>query len=215
MKKEAQNVQGNNNPRSFTKYLSLVGPDIVGDVTHKLELVDHTIPIDSVTLAVGSESTLGTHTDLVKSSVERDVVTLGDELGSIDNALLHLFLVLKLGKLAGDDTENDVLVRGEELKGLKATGAFGVVLEVVSVHVELLEQLDGNAVIASLGEVTAADKVTAAQVNTDMHVGGQIGETVIVLLDVLLEHGVGAVHVQRVLLEAGKEFLRAEVCRTG
>jgi hypothetical protein len=46
-----------------------------------------------------------------------------------------------------------------------------------------------------------------------VHVGGQVGETVVVLLDVLLEHVVGAVHVQRVFLEAVQELVGAEVCR--
>ena len=196
----------------MTQSLSLVGPDIVGDIPNKLELVDHAIPIDSITLTVRSKATLGADTDLVQSSIERDVVTLSDELGSINDALLHLFLVFELGELASDDTEDDVLVRGKELEGLEAAGARGVVFEVVGVHVQLLEELDGNAVVTALGEVTAADEVTAAQMNTDVQIGGQVDEDVVVLLDVLLEHVVGAVHVQGVFLEAVEELLGAEVC---
>lgn len=158
-----------------------------------------------------SKSTLGADTDLVKSSVEGNVVTLGNELSSVENTLLHFFLVFEGGELASHDTENDVLVRGEELEGLEATGAGSVVLEVVGVHVQLLEQLDGDTVVTALGEVTAADEVTAAQVDTDVQVSGQVGGDVIVLLDVLLEHGVGAVHVEGVFLEAIEELLGAEV----
>jgi hypothetical protein len=44
-----------------------------------------------------------------------------------------------------------------------------------------------------------------------VHVLGQTDEAVVVLLDILLEHVVGAVHVERVLLEAAQELLRAEV----
>jgi hypothetical protein len=44
-----------------------------------------------------------------------------------------------------------------------------------------------------------------------VHISGQVGEAVVVLLDVLLEHIVGGVHVQGVLLETGKELLGAEV----
>ena len=191
--------------------LSLVGPDIVGDITDKLKLVDHAVPVDSITLAVGSKSTLGADTDLVKSSIKRDVVTLGDELGSINDTILHLLLILELGELASDDTQDDILVDGKEFEGLKATRARSVVLKVVGVHVQLLEKLDSDTVIATLGEVTAADEVTAAQVNTDVHISGKFGEAVVVLLDVLLEHVIGGVHVQRVLLEAVKELLGAEV----
>lgn len=162
---------------------------------------------------MGSKSTLGTNTNLVQGSIERDVVTLSNELGSINDAGLHLLLVLHGGELGSDDSQDDVLVGGQELEGLEATGTGGVVLQVVGVHVQLLEQLDGNAVVTAFGEVTAADEVTAAQVDTDVHVGGQVGETVVVLLDVLLEHVVGAVHVQRVFLEAVQELVGAEVCR--
>ena len=47
--------------------------------------------------------------------------------------------------------------------------------------------------------------------NTNVHIGGQVCEAVVVLLDILLEHGIGGVHVQRVLLEASEELIRAEV----
>jgi hypothetical protein len=48
-------------------------------------------------------------------------------------------------------------------------------------------------------------------VDADVHVGGQVDEAVVVLLDVLLEHHVGGVYVQRILLEAVEELLGAEV----
>lgn len=191
--------------------LQLVGPDIVGDVTNQLELVDHAIPVNSVTLTVGSESTLGADANLVQGSLEGDVVALSDDLGGIDDPSLHLLLVLHGGELGGDNTQDDVLVGGEVLEGLEATGTLGVVLEVVGVHVQLLEELDGDAVVATLGKVTAADEVTAAQVDTNVHVLGDTDEAVVVQLDVLLEHIVGSVDVQGVSLEAVKEFLRAEV----
>lgn len=161
-----------------------------------------------------SKATLWADTDLVKGSLEGDIVPLGDELGRIDDALLHLLLVLHSGELAGDDAENDVLVRGQVLEGLEAAGSLRVVLEVVGVHVELLEQLDGDAVVAALGEVAAADEVAAAQVHADVHVRWQADEAVVVQLDILLEHVVGGVHVERVLLEAVQELFRAEVYKT-
>lgn len=51
--------------------------------------------------------------------------------------------------------------------------------------------------------------------NTDVHVGGQVCEAVIVLLDILLEHGIGGVHIQRVFLEASEELIGAEVLVEG
>jgi hypothetical protein len=48
-------------------------------------------------------------------------------------------------------------------------------------------------------------------VNTNVHVLGQTDEAVVVLLDVLLEHVIGGVYVERVLLEAAQELFRAEV----
>lgn len=77
--------------------------------------------------------------------------------------------------------------------------------------VQLLEEFNGDTVVAALGEVTAADKVTATQVNTDVQIGRQVGETVVILLDVFLKHGIGRVHIQRVLLEASQELLGAKV----
>lgn len=193
--------------------LSLVRPDIIGDIPNQLKLVNHTIPVNSITLTVRSKSTLRTNTNLVKGSVERDVVTLSDELGSINNAGLHLLLVLQSGELGSDHTQDDVLVGGQELEGLEAAGAGGIVLEVVGVDVQLLEELDGDAVVAALGEVTATDEVAAAQVDTDVHVRREVDEAVVVLLDILLEHVVGGIHVQRVFLEAVQELLGAEVWR--
>lgn len=195
----------------FPSHSRLVRPDIISNLTHKLELVDHAIPVNSIALAVRSETTLRADTDLVKGLLEGDVVTLSDELSGINNALLHLLLVLHGGELASDDAENHVLVAGEVLEGLEATGALGVILQVIGVDVELLEQLDGDAVVSTLGEVAAADEVAAAQVHANVHVLGQTDETVVVLLDVLLEHVVGAVHVERILLEAAQELLRAEI----
>lgn len=111
---------------------------------------------------MGSKTTLRANTNLVKCSIERDVVPLSNELSSINDPLLHLLLVLKFGELASDNTQNDILVGGQELERLETTGTGGIVLEVVGVDIQLLEELDGDTIIAALGEVAAADKVTAA-----------------------------------------------------
>lgn len=189
----------------------MTGPNIVGDITDKLELVDHAVPINGITHTVGSKSTLRTDTDLIKRSFERNVIAFGNVLGSVDDTPLHLLHILELGELAGDDTEYDILMGGKELKRLEATRARGIVFQVVGVHVELLEKLNGDAIIATLREVTATDEVAAAQVDTDVHVNGQVEEAVVVLLDVLFEHDVGAIHIQSVILKAVEEFFGAEV----
>lgn len=191
--------------------LRLVRPNIIGNLADQLELVNHTIPVNGIALTVRSKSTLRANTDLVQSSLNRDVVTLGNDLGSIEHAGLHLLLVLHSGKLAGDNAQDDILVWWQVLEGLETTGTLGVVLQVIGVHVQLLEQLDGDAVIATLGEVTATDEVAAAQMHANVHVRRQADEAVVVQLDVLLEQVVGAVDVERVLLEAVQELLRAEV----
>lgn len=194
--------------------LRLVRPDVVGNLPHQLELVHHTLPVNSIALPVRSKATLRADTDLVEGGFEGDIVALGDELGRINNALLRLLLVLHRGELAGDDAENDVLVRGQVLEGLEAAGALRVVLEVVRVYIELLEQLDGDTVVAALGEVAASNEIAAAQVHADVHVRWQADETVVVQLDVLLEHVVSSVHVEGVRLEAVQELFRAEIYTT-
>lgn len=74
-----------------------------------------------------SKTTLRANTNLVERSIEGDVVTLGNELSSVDNTLLHLLFVLEIGELAGDNAQNDILVGGQELEGLKAAGTGGIV----------------------------------------------------------------------------------------
>lgn len=191
--------------------LRLVGPDVVGNVTDKLKLVDHAIPIDSVALTVRSETTLRANTDLVQGCLDRDVVALGDDLGSVVDTLLHLLLVFHGGELAGHNTEDDILVSGQVLEGLETTGTLSVILQVVSVDVQLLEQFNGDTVITTLGEVTATNEVSAAQVNTNVEILGQTDEAVVVQLDVLLEHVVRGVHVALIGLEAVQEFLGTEI----
>jgi hypothetical protein len=48
-------------------------------------------------------------------------------------------------------------------------------------------------------------------VHANVHVLGQADEAVVVQLDVLLEHVIGGVDVEGVLLEAAQELLGAEV----
>ena len=111
---------------------------------------------------------------LLERLLARDAVALGDKVGSLVDPLHELFLLLQLGELGRDETENDDLVLrqvGERLVApegerksvgahflsfayggctyLKATSACCVVLEVVNLGVELLEELLRNPVVCS------------------------------------------------------------------
>ena len=167
--------------------------------------------VNGVALSVTGKTTLRANTQLVQSLLRGDTVTLCDELGSLVDALLRLLLVLQLRELASHHTQDHVLVLGEFLQRLEASSTSSVVLKVVSVDVKLLEQLGGNTVIATLGEVTATNEVATTNVNSNVEIGGALGNGVVVQLDVLGERLIGGVLVQGVLLPAGKHLLVAEV----
>ncbi|GFF43553.1 hypothetical protein IFM46972_07244 [Aspergillus udagawae] len=207
-----RHLQHSHSQISFDNRASqLTGPDIVSNFADELQLVDHAIPVNRVTLTVTGKTTLRADADLLEGLFNANVVALGDELGSFVDALLHLLLVLELGELAGYNAQDDVLVARQLLQRLEATGTGGVVLEVVGVDVELLEQLGSDAVIATLGEVTATNKVTATDVNTDVEIGRTLGQQFVVLLDVLFKCLVGSGGVQKIGLPALQHLLRAEV----
>lgn len=175
--------------------LRLTLPDVVGDLTDQLQLGNHVVPDDSVALVVTGKSALWADSNTIQGFFDSLVVALGDEFGGFQDALLHLFLVLQLGELASHDTQDDILVLGQDLEGLEATSTGSVVLKVVSINIQLLEELDGNTVIATLRKVTAVDEVTTAQVDTNVEVSGALSQAVIVQLDVLVEQVIGRVLV--------------------
>lgn len=143
--------------------------------------------VDGIALTVTGKPTLRANTNLLQSLLSSDTVALGDELSGLVHPLLHLLLVLQLGELAGHHSQDHVLVFGELLERLEASSARGVVLEVVGVDVEFLKELGGNAVVATLGEMTAANEVAATDVDADVEVGRALGKGIVVQLDVLLE----------------------------
>lgn len=167
--------------------------------------------INGIALAVTGKSALRTNPNLLQGLLDGSAVTLRNELGRVEHPLLHLLLVLQLGELAGHHSQDHVLVLGQFLERLEASGTGGVVLEVVGVNVELLEQLGGDVVIATLGEVTATNEVTTADVDADVEVGGALGEGIVVQLDVLVEQLQGSLLVQGVFFPALKHLLGAEV----
>lgn len=193
-------------------HLQLARPDIISNFAHQLQLVNHTLAINSIALTVTSKPALRANTTLLQRLLNRNPITLSNELSSLIHPLLHRLLVLELRELRGHDAQNDVLVTGQFLEGLEAASTLGIVLKVVGVDVELLEELGGDAVIAALGEVARADKVAAADVNADVEVSGALGERVVVQLDVLVEELVGGLVVQGVFFPALEHLVGAEVC---
>lgn len=84
------------------------------------------------------ETTLWADTALLKSIFVRLTSALRNPVGCLVDASDHLVLVLELGELGCDDTENHVLVLGKVRKWLETTGTRRVVFKVVCVNVEVL-----------------------------------------------------------------------------
>lgn len=140
------------------------------------------------------ETALGADTALLDRVLARLSGTLGNPVRSLVDTRNHLLLVLELGELRGDHTKDNILVLGQVLERLEATGAGCIVLEVVCVDVQVLEELLRNVVVCALGEVTAADVVTTAKMNAKVHVRRSL-EALVVKLDVCVEHLVGGLVV--------------------
>jgi hypothetical protein len=134
--------------------------------------------------------------------------SLRDKFGSFVDSLDEVFLLLELGELGADETENRTLVLGQVSEGFEASSAFGVVFEVVAVDVELVEQHDGDAVVASLTKVHAVLEVSSAQVDSNSHVFGNVPNTIVVELDVGVEDRLG---FYSLLLHTREHGFRAEV----
>jgi hypothetical protein len=97
------------------------------------------------------------------------------------------------------------------LQWLEAARPRCVVLEVVRVHVQFPEELGCYALAGALGEVAAANEVTAADMKADVHVWRAFGDAGVVQLDVRGEQFVGCVLVGLVLLLASEHGFQAEV----
>ena len=87
---------------------------------------------------MGREAALRADATLLDGIFTRLAGALGDPIGGLVNTGDHLVFVFELGELGGDDAEDDVLVLGEVFERFKASGAWGVVLEIVGVYVEIL-----------------------------------------------------------------------------
>lgn len=112
---------------------------------------------------MGAETALRGNADALERLLLGLAAALGDELSRLVHASLHLLLVLEGRHLGADDTNDHVLVLREELQGLEATRALGVVLKVEGVDVEVLEKLLRDDVVGTLGKMASANEVSTAQ----------------------------------------------------
>lgn len=134
--------------------LRLSRPDLLGNIVDKLELGKHLLLCHTLsTNSDTSETALGADANILESLLEAAALTVGDDLGGVENSVLDDLGVLELGLLGGDDTEDDVLVLGEETQGLETAGTRVVVLEEEGVVVECREELFGDLFVGALAEV--------------------------------------------------------------
>jgi hypothetical protein len=144
--------------------LGAVGPELVSDLLDKVELGEHLVLGHGLgTDTSAGETALRADTDALHGLLTADALTLGDDVGGLEDLLLDLLGILEVGDLCADDTENDVLVLGEEAEGLEATAARVIVLEVEGVVVKGLEESLGDLLVRALGEVHRLGEVTYTQ----------------------------------------------------
>jgi hypothetical protein len=144
--------------------LGAVGPELVSDLLDKVELGEHLVLGHGLgTDTSAGETALRADTDALHGLLTADALTLGDDVGGLEDLLLDLLGILEVGDLCADDTENDVLVLGEEAEGLEATAARVIVLEVEGVVVEGLEESLGDLLVRALGEVHRLGEVAYTQ----------------------------------------------------
>lgn len=168
-------------PSRFTR------PDTIRQLPHQHQLIDHIPPPNLIPSLMTREPTLRAHPQPPQRIPSTLTIPPRHKVRSLIHPPLHLIQILQFRKLARDDAEDHILVLRQALQRLKASGSGRVVLEVVRVHVEIPEELLGDAVVAAFGEVTAVDEVAAAEVDADVHVGGAVGDAVVVESDVVVE----------------------------
>jgi len=195
----------------FESISRLVRPDLVRQFPHKLQLVLHILPYNCVSFLVTCKSTLWADAQSLQRLLPRLPGSLSYNICGLEHPLLHLLFVLQLRELTCDDTKNDVLIGWEMQQRLEVTGPRGVVLEVVGLHIKVLEDLGGDAVVAAFGEVTGAHEVTAADVETEVHLRGVFRDAGVVSVDVDVKEIIERAVVGGVLLPSFDHLLGAEV----
>src|SRR5687767_5558653 len=136
---------------------SRLSPNLIRNRPDQRQLLLLLLLIQRIPALMRTKPTLRAHTNPLERLLRSLTTALSHPLRRADHPLLHVLLVLQLRELSADDADDDVLVLGEVLEGLKTAGALGVVFEVEGVDVEGLEELLGNDVVGALGEVAATD----------------------------------------------------------
>jgi hypothetical protein len=136
--------------RQTETVLRLAGPDLISNSPDKLQLLAHILVLERVTLGVRSKTTLRRNTHTLQSLLSRLPTALGNEISSLVHSLYHLLLVLQLRELASNNTQDNILVLGQMLQRLETSCARGIVLEVISIHIQILEEFGGNVIVSAL-----------------------------------------------------------------
>ena len=159
---------------------SSLTPDLIGNLSHKSQLLLLILLSQGISALVGAEPTLWADSNPLQSLLTRLTASLRDEVGRLEYPLLDLVLVLQFAELGADGTDDDILILGEELERLEATRTGRIVLKIESVHLEVGEELLGDDVVCTLGEVAATNEVAAAQMDACVEVCGQLADAVVV-----------------------------------
>jgi hypothetical protein len=160
---------------------------------------------------VRAEATLWADGYALERLLARLAAALGDKVSGLVDALLDFLLVLELPQLGADGANDNVLILGEELERLKATGTLRVILQVESVHLEVRKELLGIDIIGAFGKVSAADKVATAQVDARVKVGRQLADAIVVERNIRIRKVIYSTGVVRVLGPSLAKLVGAKV----
>src|SRR5579863_6443403 len=136
-----------------------VAPDFVRYLQHASELRPLLILCQQIAFFGARESALRAEAELPDVDVFR---------GCVDPAF-EVVLRLKLGGFRAYDAEDDGLVFRRQAQGFETSGAFGVVLHEVAVHIDLAEENIGHRIVPA-GCDPARTEVATAKMHGDHHV---------------------------------------------
>ena len=162
-----------------------VRPDAGSKVLDELQLLLHVGSPEQVAFFMRRETTLRGDADALQRFVYGLSRTARHDPCSVKHAFPEKRLVFELREFTGDETQDDRFVFGEMFQGFeraytlqsaaskkrerkketkKRTSALGVVLEVITIHVHLVEKLGCDRIVTSLREMYRVPKVTSTEV---------------------------------------------------
>lgn len=164
------NSKQDKQPNTTTCDLWLSWPNLIRKLPHQLQLRNHLIVTNIIPIAMTSKSTLRTNSQPIQRLLVALPRSLTNQLRRLLYLLLHLTDILQLRKFTRDQTQDHILTLRQLLERFETSGSRGVVFKVISVDVQVAEELGRNGVVAAFGEVAATDKVSTAEVYADVHV---------------------------------------------